>query len=530
MKAHPRPAILELGPDFYDEVEAARFPDLQLRYRNQSAATQIGLDGFSAAEWQKHFAEFAALPGNLPKPLALRYHGHQFTSYNPDLGDGRGFLFAQIQAQGRLWDLGTKGSGQTPYSRQGDGRLTLKGAFREILATELLESYGVDTSRTLSVFETGENLVRNDEPSPTRAGVLVRLNHSHIRFGTFQRLAFLGEKEALHQLVRYCLKYYFPDLGLGADAAVEDFFAEVCRRSARTAAQWMMCGFVHGVMNTDNMNVTGESFDYGPYRFLPRYELGFTAAYFDHQGLYAYGRQPIMMLWNLEQLSKALAVAWPENGFSDCLEDFSEVFHEEAAKIFLRRLNLKPKAGAKDAASNKGGAKTESETKTGGDVKTNGDTKTGNLLSAFFQFLQETKAGFEQTFFDLHSIESEGAGGSEVMGRSAGASTGESAGENAGRSESQIAVKTGAASGSRINSSPQSDLYRHPLFSTLLDVLKDFAVDDRQKVSHPYFLESTPCTLLIDELESIWNPIATHDDWSLFENKLQQIRSFRGIY
>src|SRR5271170_7670008 len=138
---------------------------------------------------------FEPLPGNLEKPLALRYHGHQFDVYNPALGDGRGFLFAQLQDDaGRLLDLGTKGSGQTPWSRGGDGRLTLKGGVREVLATEMLEALGVYTSKSFSLFETGEKLTRGDEPSPTRSSVLVRLGHSHIRIGTFQRLAALKDR------------------------------------------------------------------------------------------------------------------------------------------------------------------------------------------------------------------------------------------------------------------------------------------------------------------------------------------------
>src|SRR5690606_19132224 len=129
----------------------------------------VGLEALDDAEWISHFGGFRPLPDNLERPLALRYHGHQFRVYNPEIGDGRGFLFAQIRdGAGRLLDLGTKGSGVTPYSRQGDGRLTLKGAVREVLATEMLEALGVYTSKTFSVVETGEQLWRGDEPSPTR--------------------------------------------------------------------------------------------------------------------------------------------------------------------------------------------------------------------------------------------------------------------------------------------------------------------------------------------------------------------------
>ncbi|MEK9745749.1 MAG: protein adenylyltransferase SelO family protein, partial [Candidatus Puniceispirillum sp.] len=186
----PEQVHLQLDQRFYRKVSAARFAVQSLRYRNQEAAASIGLDTIDDVAWTTHFAGFQPLEGSLPHPLALCYHGHQFGHYNPDLGDGRGFLFAQVRDdQGRLMDLGTKGSGTTPFSRTADGRLTLKGAVREILATEMLEALGVNTSRTLSVVETGEALTRHDEPSPTRSAVLVRLSHSHIRIGSFQRLA-----------------------------------------------------------------------------------------------------------------------------------------------------------------------------------------------------------------------------------------------------------------------------------------------------------------------------------------------------
>src|SRR5262249_23359045 len=148
----------------------------RLRYRNDRWARRVGLSHLTDAEWIAHFGRFQPLPDNIPQPLALRYHGHQFRTYNPDLGDGRGFLFAQFRDDaGRILDLGTKGSGKTPYSRTADGRLTLKGGVREVMATTMLEAFGVNTSKTFSLIETGEQLNRNDEPSPTRSSVLVRL-------------------------------------------------------------------------------------------------------------------------------------------------------------------------------------------------------------------------------------------------------------------------------------------------------------------------------------------------------------------
>ncbi len=299
----------DLGSAFYDTVRPAEFPQHILRYRNRRWAERVGLDGLSDDEWIAHFAKFEPLPGTFPQPLALRYHGHQFRTYNPEIGDGRGFLFAQLHdaQDGRLLDLGTKGSGRTPYSRTADGRLTLKGGVREILATEMLEALGVDTSKSFSLIETGEELVRGDEPSPTRSSVLVRLSHSHIRIGSFQRLRALGETDNVLRLLDHTVRTYMPEIRHDdtSQRAVA-FLEEVCRRVARTGANWLAAGFVHGVLNSDNINVTGESFDYGPWRFLPANDPAFTAAYFDHSGLYSFGRQPEALFWNLTRLAECL--------------------------------------------------------------------------------------------------------------------------------------------------------------------------------------------------------------------------------
>ncbi|HCB75642.1 MAG TPA: selenoprotein O, partial [Sphingomonas bacterium] len=276
----PRPerAIEALGDAFYDRVEPARFPQSILRWRNDRAAAEVGLDTLADDEWLTRFARFEALPGSLSQPLALRYHGHQFRQYNPEIGDGRGFLYAQLRdGDGRLMDLGTKGSGRTPWSRFGDGRLTLKGAVRELLATEMLQALGVPTSRTFSIVETGEALERNDEPSPTRGAVLTRLSHGHIRIGTFQRLAYLREAENMAALTDYCLHHFYGE-NAGPDAPAR-LLGHVVERTATLAASYMAAGFVHGVLNTDNINISGESFDYGPWRFAPTWDSGFTAAY-----------------------------------------------------------------------------------------------------------------------------------------------------------------------------------------------------------------------------------------------------------
>jgi uncharacterized protein YdiU (UPF0061 family) len=335
----PETPILQLGGEFYDPVAAADFPQTVLRFRNCRAAAQVGLDGLSDEEWLRHFGRFEPLPGNLLEKLALRYHGHQFRSYNPDLGDGRGFLFAQMRdRRGRLMDLGTKGSGQTPWSRFGDGRLTLKGGMREILATEMLEALGVETSRTFSLIETGEALHRGDEPSPTRSAVMVRLSHGHIRIGSFQRLAYLDQVENLRKLVDYSLRHYFGEEG-GGDAPVR-LLAHVVRGTARLAASYIAAGFVHGVLNSDNINITAESFDYGPWRWTPMWDGMFTAAYFDHAGLYSFGRQPEAIHWDVVQLAMALRELAPAEALSEALGAFPKLFEAAMRDLMFWRLGI----------------------------------------------------------------------------------------------------------------------------------------------------------------------------------------------
>ncbi|MEA3009394.1 MAG: serine/tyrosine/threonine adenylyltransferase [Sphingomonadales bacterium] len=344
----PEPAILELGDDFYDPVKPADFPQTRLRFRNRRWAPAVGLGELSDEEWLRHFGRFEPLPGNLPEPLALRYHGHQFRSYNPDIGDGRGFLFAQLRdGEDRLLDLGTKGSGRTPWSRFGDGRLTLKGGVREVLATEMLEALGVETSKSFSLIETGEALDRNDEPSPTRSAVLVRLQHSHIRIGTFQRLAYFQETGNLAKLTDYCLRHYYGDEGGGDDAPAR-LLAHVAREAARLAASYIAAGFVHGVLNSDNIAITAQSFDYGPWRFTPYWDGNFTAAYFDHSGLYAFGRQPEAIHWDLLQLAASLRTIAEADVLNPSLDAFPPEFRKRLVDAIFARLAIRPAGDERD--------------------------------------------------------------------------------------------------------------------------------------------------------------------------------------
>ena len=340
----PDPRMLDLGEAFFDPVTAAQFPQAVPRWWNQRWAERVGLGDFDEAARERHFARFAPLADNLPQPLALRYHGHQFRHYNPELGDGRGFLFAQLRdGRGRFLDLATKGSGTTPWSRRGDGRLTLKGGVREILATEMLEALGVNTSKSFALFETGENLWRGDEPSPTRSAVLTRLGHGHIRIGTFQRLAYLGETENIATLVRYCLAnlYGVEPSGDPVENAAR-LLDLVVTATAKLAASYLAAGFVHGVLNSDNIAISGESFDYGPWRFTPEWDEGFTAAYFDETSLYAFGRQPEAIHWDVAQLAGCLALVGEKQALSTLLAEFGSRFQAALIAALIARLGIAP--------------------------------------------------------------------------------------------------------------------------------------------------------------------------------------------
>jgi len=216
------------------------------------------------------------------------------------------------------------------------------------LATEMLEALGVPTSRTLSLIETGEALERGDEPSPTRSAVLVRLSHGHIRIGTFQRLAYLGDAEGLRALTGYVLRnLYGEEPGEEAPVRLLDL---VVGRTATLAASYMAAGFVHGVLNSDNINVTGESFDYGPWRFNPTWDPAFTAAYFDHGGLYAFGRQPEAIHWDAMQLAVALRPIAEAEPMIAVLETFADRYQRAVGGAILWRLGVVPRDPDSDRA------------------------------------------------------------------------------------------------------------------------------------------------------------------------------------
>jgi len=463
---HPDPRYSALGEGFADPVRPAVFPETRLRYRNHRWAARIGLGGLTELEWVAHFGRFQPLPDNLAEPLAMRYHGHQFRVYNQDLGDGRGFLFAQLRDDaGRLLDLGAKGSGQTPWSRGGDGRLTLKGGVREVLATALLEALGAPTSKSLSLVETGEALMRSDEPSPTRSAVLTRLSFSHLRFGTFQRLAFHRDGDAMARLLDHIVESYQPDLlAYAGPARVAAWLRRATALCANLVARWMAAGFVHGVLNTDNMNINGESFDYGPYRFLPHNDPNFVAAYFDESGLYSFGRQPEAVFWNLQQLAACLALLVEDHQpLVDALSGFGPAYQAGLRGAMLARLGVLPRSPEEDTA----------------------------LAGAAFRALAEGSHAlrWEPLFFDWFG---------------------------------------GAASEARALKGPRGRLYEGPAFVELRRILAVYQPDRPERLEHAYFAGEEPEELLYEEIETIWSSIDQQDDWGPFNAKLVRLDQARS--
>ncbi len=463
-------AIASLGADYYDDVVAAEFPQQILRFRNDDLLVQLGLDPAQVSD--EHFIEAFGKFVNPAHPfLALRYHGYQFGEYNPGLGDGRGFLYGQVRdVDEELYDFGTKGSGRTPYSRGGDGMLTLKGGVREVLAAEALHQMGVRTSRCLSMVETGLDLWRGDEPSPTRSAVMVRFSRSHIRFGTFERLNYLKRPDLIQKLLDHVIEYYYSHLRKieGAERYAR-FYTELVQRVAELVAQWMSVGFCHAVLNTDNMSITGESFDYGPFAFLPTYNSDFTAAYFDHYGRYSYGNQPGICKLNLELLQQPMSAVIDSTAMTTALSNFESYYFAHYKQLMLQKLGLV------------------------------GETSSirDELLVTTLQLLTDTQVGYHQFFFDLsqafklrwqqdlNSILNE----TELMPAVVG------------------------------NSGYQKWLQ---LYHQALTNISESELAEVDKL----LTRSNPQTILLrPQIEAIWEPIAQANNWEPFKTLLAKIRS-----
>ena len=310
---------------------------------NDRLAEELGLD----AQWLRTADGLAVLSGNAvvrgSRPIAFAYAGHQFGNFVPQLGDGRAILLGEVvDREGTRRDIQLKGAGRTPYSRRGDGRAALGPVLREYIVSEAMNAFGVPTTRALAAVATGDRVQRE---TGLPGAVLTRVAASHIRVGTFQYAAARGDAEALRRLADYVIARHFPHAG-DADNRYLAMFDHVVRAQANLVAHWMSLGFIHGVMNTDNMAISGETIDYGPCAFMDVYDPAKVFSSIDQFGRYAFGNQPRVAAWNLARLAEALLPLIDEKQeravtrVQEVLGGFRDMFEEAHLRRMRKKLGL----------------------------------------------------------------------------------------------------------------------------------------------------------------------------------------------
>jgi len=298
-------------PGLYTAWKPATAPAPSLLFLNRALAEELGLDA-TALDGPQGAALFSGntLPAGA-EPLAQAYAGHQFGGFSPQLGDGRALLLGEvIDRHGQRRDIAFKGSGRTPFSRGGDGKAAVGPMLREVLIGESMHALGIPTTRALAVAATGERVQRE---AALPGAVLTRVAASHLRVGTLQYFAARGESDKLRQLAEYSIARHDPALA-GMPGRYVALLRAVAERQARLIAQWMNVGFIHGVMNTDNMTLSGETIDYGPCAFMEAYDPATVFSSIDHGARYAYANQPLIARWNLARLAEALLPLMADGG------------------------------------------------------------------------------------------------------------------------------------------------------------------------------------------------------------------------
>ncbi len=329
----------QLPGDFYTRIETEHAPSPYLLHWNEGLARELGLQDLSAdRDRLAHiFSGSEPLPGG--ETLALAYAGHQFGNFVPQLGDGRAALIGEVirPNDDKRFDIQLKGSGQTPYSRRGDGKSSLGPVIREYLLSEAMHRLGVPTTRALAAVATGETIYRDSEEP---GGVLTRVAASHIRVGTFQYFAARQNLKALRQLVDYTIRRHYPEI-VADDHPIQSLYDAVVQAQARLIAHWMSLGFIHGVMNTDNTAVSGETLDYGPCAFLDEYQRDKVFSSIDLYGRYAYGQQARMAQWNLARLAECLLLLDDDpSSYEQLLSGFKPSYTHHYLSLMSRKLGL----------------------------------------------------------------------------------------------------------------------------------------------------------------------------------------------
>lgn len=318
-------------------------PDLLAHSPEMAAALGLPEGWERKPEWAEVLAGNAILPGM--EPYASCYGGHQFGHWAGQLGDGRAISLGEVVAKdGQRWELQLKGAGRTPYSRRGDGRAVLRSCLREFLCSEAMHHLGVPTTRALSLVSTGETVWRDmfydGNPAPEPGAIVCRVAPSFIRFGHFELPAARQDRVLLQRLVDFTIARYFPELTTAADPLAAWFLA-VCERTGRLLARWMQVGFVHGVMNTDNMSILGLTIDYGPYGWLEDYDPGWTPNTTDAAGRrYCFARQPEVARWNIERLADALVGLRPGGDLAELLPAYDAAYADEMTRLFAGKFGF----------------------------------------------------------------------------------------------------------------------------------------------------------------------------------------------
>ncbi|MEX0605064.1 MAG: YdiU family protein [Marinobacter sp.] len=328
---------LELPAAFYSRVQPTPLKNPRLVCFNSALAREMGFHTDNPEEWAALGAGQTLLDGM--DPVAMKYTGHQFGTYNPDLGDGRGLLLWEtIGPDQRRWDWHLKGAGQTPYSRFGDGKAVLRSTIREYLCSEAMHHLGIPTTRALFMV-SAQDPVRRE--SIETAATLMRVAQSHIRFGHFEFASHHEGKEALKVLTDHTIKLHFPHLtDLPEDERYTRWLTEVVERTARMIAKWQCVGFCHGVMNSDNMSIIGDTFDYGPYAFLDDFDAGYICNHTDQAGRYAYNRQPEIGFVNCQYLARAMTPLLPEDNILSALRQYEKAYNETFLGTMRNKLGL----------------------------------------------------------------------------------------------------------------------------------------------------------------------------------------------
>lgn len=335
-----------LPPRFYEKLAPTQVQAPELIRINSSVANLLDLD----INWLQSEAGVAMCAGNhVPagaEPLAMAYAGHQFGGWSPQLGDGRAILLGELQgSDGQRYDLQLKGAGRTPFSRGGDGRAWLGPVMREYIVSEAMATLGIPTTRALAAVTTGEQVMRE---GMMPGAVLTRVARSHIRVGTFEFFAARKDTDALKQLADYAIARFYPECADHTQPYVS-LLQSILQKQATLVAAWQWLGFIHGVMNTDNMNISGETIDYGPCAFMDNYQAGKIFSSIDQRGRYAYSNQPSAAQWNLAVLAQCLIPLIQENESDEAcaiekaqavIDDFPGIYQKAFLAGMQRKLGL----------------------------------------------------------------------------------------------------------------------------------------------------------------------------------------------